>query len=172
MAIILGILIAIILYFRIKKILRIFFSFRFWIGLVLNAVFFYGVYTYFSSIKETLKYYIHTYIDSLNFEQEEFIAMIGVGALCFFIWIFLCRRSRAFVTPFIFVLSVATLGLVIFNASDGFDSAIDDDFDSSDSTSNQTWVDPHEVSGYERGDGTQVSGYIRDGEGEGYLRRY
>jgi hypothetical protein len=51
---------------------------------------------------------------------------------------------------------VATLGLVIFNVSDGFDSAFDDgdDYGDDDSSSNQTWVDPHEVSGYVRSDGT------------------
>ena len=32
------------------------------------------------------------------------------------------------------------------------------------------WVDPHYVSGYVREDGTVVKGYIRDGNGSGYLR--
>ncbi len=108
--------------------------------------------------------------------------MIAVGALCFFLWVFLCKRSKAFVTPFIFVLSVATLGLVIFNVSDGFDATIDDD-DNFGEDDDSTWVDPHEVSGYERADGTSVEGYYRDGDGDttidrpideggGFFRRY
>ncbi|MBO1515195.1 hypothetical protein [Metabacillus bambusae] len=185
MTVIIGILIAIILYFRIKKIIRIFFSLRFWIGLLMNAVFFYVVYKYFPTIKETLSYYIYTYTDFFTLEDIELVAIIVAGAMCFFIWVFLCGRSRAFVTPFIFVLSVATLGLVIFNVSDGFDSAFDDgdEYGGDDSSSNQTWVDPHEVSGYVRSDGTQVAGYTRDGDGDtsvdrsleeggGYFRKY
>ncbi len=185
MTVLFGILIAIILYFRIKKIIRIFFSLRFWIGLALNAIFFYGVYTYFPTIKEKLNYYIYTYTDFFTVEDMEWVGIIAAGALCFFVWVFLCGRSRTFVTPFIFVLSVVTLGLVIFNVSDGFDTAFDggDDFGNDDYSSDQTWVDPHDVSGYERADGTQVDGYYRDGDGDtsvdrsleeggGYFRKY
>ncbi|WP_050615159.1 hypothetical protein [Bacillus testis] len=185
MSILFGILIAIILYFRIKRIIKIFFSLRFWLGLVLNGAFFYIVSLFFSDMVETLSYYIDKYIHYFAIEDLDFVAMISAYALCFIVWVFLCNKSKAFATPFIFVLSVVTLGLVIFNISDGFDSSFEDgdNYDSNDSSSNQTWIDPHEVRGYERSDGTYVESYYRDGdgntninrgldEGGGYYRKY
>lgn len=79
-----------------------------------------------------------------------------VGAII--IMVFLIKEYEEVKLPFKLILLILTLGLVIYSIY----SLTNKDKQSSESE----FVNPHEVKGYTRKDGTTVSGYWRDGDGD------
>lgn len=149
MEILIGILIVVLILWRLYKTLLMLTRLRFWIGLLLNGLFVWLAYTLF---------FDDTPIQ-LNTELHPIFIVIGI----FLLFVF---ASRTFRMPLLFCLSIVTLGLFMF----GFDFDGDNDVYATDDPGVHH-VEPHYVQGYERVDGTEVNGYMRDGvDGTGYLR--
>lgn len=87
------------------------------------------------------------------------IAAFVIPLLVLFVVIFILSKKKS--RNIAFFLGLIGLKFLLREINSG-DSSLGTDIQLNDST---TFVDPHEVSGYERSDGTPVSGYWRDGDG-------
>lgn len=93
---------------------------------------------------------------SFKYDTEAWAwGFVGLGAILFFF-------VRDFRRPYVVAFSIATLGLGALMLADAY-------FEDDVPTADVHHVEPHDVEGYTRSDGTEVSGYHRGGE-DGYLR--
>ncbi|MUT64895.1 hypothetical protein [Paenibacillus sp. NEAU-GSW1] len=170
MATLLGILLMIFLIYRLYKLVRMLMMPQFWLGLVLNVVYFYLVGLLFSA-----------------FDEITFGAVVGVGFSALLLLVVFAMIIKPMRLPLYFVLGIVTLGLLVVNIDFDFDAggsdiampldaipqtnelavamANDPGAASVSNGDNLHHVAPHWVDGYVRDDGTFVQGYWRDGDG-------
>jgi hypothetical protein len=145
MEVIIGILLALLIIYRIvktiQKIFQLLTLMEFWCGLLGNFV----VYIMLEIISRTL-------FDKGFLESN--LYFIGLGIV---LWILLIIYIPILRLPLILLILIISLGLVIFRIAENFGV-----FDSGE---DKVFVNPHEVSGYDRSDGTHVNPYWRDGDG-------
>ncbi|MCQ6277144.1 hypothetical protein JMM81_19910 [Bacillus sp. V3B] len=116
MLVLLGIIIFILIAYRVIKLVRILFMKQFWIGVGLQILFFTFVISY-----------IVPKIDS-SINNSDYVGFLVTFAIVS--WITLASISRSFRLPFLFILGALTLGLVVFGIGNvDIDTDIDTDFD-------------------------------------------
>lgn len=143
--IILGIVIICRIIIIIQKIFQLLVSGYFWIGVILNIVLFNGVKVLYE------KLYDESIYDILNGSGSSLIFLSCV----IIAWIVLLYYVKILRMPFYLLLLILSLGLIIYNIDNRLDLSGDDN----------TFVDPHQVDGYYKKDGSYVNGYWRDGDG-------
>lgn len=126
-----------------------------------KATFFYIVYIYLSIfIIEKFSALLNFIFDYLPLNLIFIILFLGIMLIpIYFIgylyYAILCKKYPQLILPLHFTLLIVSLGLIalkLYNINNL-------------NQSDKTFVDPHHVNGYTKSDGTQVSGYWRDGDG-------
>lgn len=164
MGIILGILIAIVIIYKI------YICFKNMIKLLLNPKFYIGAVVLFLYVMASIKVILFVdrmYNKLIPYSESFFLGLISIIFYLTIMGIIIYQlgklyykaalNCRSLMLPVYFLLTILSLGLVafkIYNIGSEFMGSNDKEF-----------VDPHWVKGYERKDGTFVNGYWRDGDG-------
>lgn len=155
------ILLAILLIVRICKligeIILIIKNPKFKQGCIITFLYFLTFFTFncfFSSIAEAISSFLN--IDYYTVSDTLTISLL-ILALIGYIYILKSFPETKLLFKLIFLL--LSLGLVIFLFYSRLESR-------ENSSKNGEFVNPHDVNGYTRADGTEVSSYFRDGDGD------